>query len=237
MRSEYASLHQFWFAEKLFDHVDKNKILLTDSQLNQYHRYFMESLQSESDSRNFYKEIILKLPVSNELSHFLRGWSIEEQNHAKGFYVILNLLFGENEAQLRPLIESRVADYRHLDDFFKDEFKLCVLFAYDEYVTAVDYKKQTVYSQLGPKEFLVWIDRLIKDEARHFVNLVKLIRYKYPSRIRETEKILEQVLMIEKDIKDYHFTFVFDHADTKFSLSYDELEKECAERVLKSICR
>lgn len=232
--THYVPLHRRWLAKDLFAKVQRRDVILSDEQLEQCRGYFMGHLQAESDSSNLYRELIQHHAMSGELGDFLRVWHIEEQNHAKGFYIILQLLYGDDESQLRSEIELKPANFDYLKNFFDDEFKLCVLFAFDEYATIMDYKKNTIYSQLGPQVFVDWGDKVIKDEARHFMNAIKLIHHKHQARIGETEAVLQHILQIEKDLSTYQHTFLFDH-DEKFLLSYAELEKVCATRVMQSI--
>lgn len=235
MESKYIPLHRPWFSGDFFVGIDRKQVLLKDEELNFYRDYFLGHLQAESDSKNLYQEIVRHHTVSPEFMDFLRVWRIEEQNHAEGYYLIMRILFDENESQLKQRVENEPASFNHLKDFLDDEFKLCVLFAYDEYATVMDYRKNSLGHKGWPITFAKWIDKVIKDEARHFVNLIKLIHYKYKARIHETPNILQQVLNVEKNLKDYQHTFLFDHTGSNFKLHYDELEHECANRVLKSI--
>ncbi len=237
MTSNYTPLHHIWSSEELLSKIDKRQILLSSADLAKYYNHLFNQLQAESDSSNLYKELLLNHSISNDLRKFLDVWYPEELNHAEGFYKMLNIFFEEKVQDVKRRIESnhKESDFKRLQTFINDEFKLCVLFAYDEYATLMDYKKMSFYKLVGPPELVEWVTKVMKDEARHFVNLVKLIHHNYQNRTHETADVLNQILDIERSLKDYHFTFLLDHPHRDFLVSYKELENVCAKRVLKSI--
>lgn len=236
MNSIYMPMHKRWYSDEMFSGITKEEILLDDKNLNKYHDFMLHHLQAESDSTNLYNELLKRSP-SKDLMKFLSVWHVEEKNHANGYYAMLRILFNENEQDLRQKIEETAYDFTCLEEFLSDEFKLCVLFAYDEYATTLDYRKNTFYSLFGPIAFVNWINLVICDEARHFVNAVKLIHHKHRHRVRETRGVLEKILEVESSLINYQYTFLFDHVESNFMLRFSELKNICAERVYQSIMR
>ena len=109
---------------------------------------------------------------------------------------VIHLLFGDCEDDLQSTMRARKADFLGLRHFFEDEFKLCVLFAYDEHASTMTYRKDTFYKSFGPSEFIEWITRLTGDEARHFGNVVRLIHHKYQNRLSETPDVMQEILAL-----------------------------------------
>ena len=196
----------------------------------------LDLLQEESDSSNLYYELIDHYFVSTDLRKFLDVWYAEELNHAAGYCKMLHILFGENEDYLMKNVQSKKADFTGMGEFFNDEFKLCLLFAYEEYSTSLYYRKNTFYKLFGPIEFVEWIQRVSRDEARHGVNAIKLIHHKHKHRIHEAPKVLEQILELEGRLGlDPKFTFLFDHTEDLFSIRHKDMKKNCMDQVLKSV--
>ena len=107
--------------------------------------------------------------------------------------------------------------------------------SYDEYASTMTYKKDSFYHTLGSNEFSEWIKRLVRDEARHFMNAVKLIHHKYSHRLSEVRNIINEILTFENSGASYKATFLFDHDGEHFLLNSDELNHECAGKVYKMI--
>ena len=231
MKKNYKPLSKQWSSIKLFSNVKREDIILNADERQQYHDFFKCDLESEYDAKNLYKHIITNLQPSAEFRSFLTKWVVDELNHSAGFSRILNLLFDENEAQIKRELKSRKADYSLFKPFFNDEFKLCVLIAYDEYYTFIAYNNDTFYDSFGPSEFSEWIKRVRQDEATHFMNLIKLIRFKYNSRVIETEEIFADIIKIENQNKTYKSTFLFDHNCVDESLNKTLIQNHCIEKI------
>lgn len=235
MKKNFIPLESNWSAENLLSKIDPEKILADSDFKNKYREFLMCDLRAESDSQNLYRELTNRSNFSDEFYAFLEVWYHDEKNHAAGFRRVIHLLYGDDETLLEEEMHKRTADFSLLTPFFEDEFKLCVLFAYDEYASVLTYQKDSFYKLLGPLEFIKWIKRVTGDEARHFGNAVKLIHHKYQHRLHETKKVMDEILDFENAETPYKSTFLFDHDTEHFLLSHEELNHECADYVYQKI--
>lgn len=225
-----------WSATKLFETLLPGSIFVQEDKKPYFKEFFWHDLCSEFDSKHLYEELLKrKQSFSDEFWLFIEAWYRDEVNHAKGFGRIFTILFGESEESLADRLSQRPVDFSGFDEFFDDEFKLCVLFAYDEYATVLTYQKDSFYGQFGHAAFLEWIRRVRADETLHFINIVKLIHYKHPHRISETAAVLGTIITIEENLSSYKSTFLFDHNSPHFLLTPEELTTTCVEMVLKKI--
>jgi hypothetical protein len=64
---------------------------------------------------------------------------------------------------------------------------------------------------------------------------VHLAKHKHPHRIKETSKILEDILSLEEEKIPYHGTFIFDREDDPDNNqpTFDELKIDCISRIKK----
>ena len=237
MEEKYRPLARNWCALALFDSLDKNKIKIDTQFKNNYRKFLICDLQAESDATNLYKKLTENKFYSQEFFSFITVWYRDELNHAAGFRKILHLLYGDDEEDLVRLMSKRKANFEELEHFLDDEFKLCVLFAYDECASTMTYKKDNFYHTLGLSEFSEWIKRLVRDEARHFINAVKLIHHKHSHRLSEVQNVINEILAFENSGASYKATFLFDHDGEHFLLNSDELNNECAKKVYNMITR
>lgn len=233
--TQYLPLQKIWSVDDLFGHIKPSDILLNDALKRQYREFFFCDLKAESDAENLYSELTNHYKFSDNFYKFLEIWYVDEKRHAEGFRKIIHLLYGDNEQELKLNMLERRADFSELREFFEDEFKMCVLFAYDEHASNMTYRKDTFYKEFGPPEFVEWIVKIAGDEARHFGNVIKLIHHQFKHRISETKAVLEKILAFENSSPVYKATFLFDHDGEHFLLSNDELNNRCAEKVFKTI--
>lgn len=233
--NSYKPMRRDWSAVELLANIKSEHIIAKPSFISQYKEFLLCDLKAESDAKNLYNELTMNHQYSQEFHDFLEIWYKDELNHAAGFRKILHILYGEDEQKLADKMQERVADFSCLKEFFLDEFKLCVLFAYDEYASTMTYKKDKFYAEFGPKEFVRWIKTVTSDEARHFVNAVKLIHHSHQHRLSETREVLDKILAYENGVHVYQSTFLFDHDTEHFQLDSEELNGECADWVYKKI--
>lgn len=233
---EYIVRRKGWNARALLGSIDRSTITLKETQADHLREFLWYDLCAESDARNLYRVLSGRRGrYSREFFRFLDAWYQDEMNHAAGFAYLQHLLFCEDEAEIRARAAARPYSFTQLDGFFEDEFALCVLFAYDEYASVMTYEKDTFYRDLGSPLFDEWIRLVRADEAIHFMNLVRLIRFNHQHRLPDTYEILETVLRIEKEAREYQGTFLFDHECPHFLVSKDDLETVCANIVLRRI--
>lgn len=237
--SDYTPLAKPWSAMDLFSTVNAEDIRVDEVKKNEYRPFIMADLCVESDASNLYRELVEHHTLSKEFRQFLEPWHQEEINHATGFCRIMNLLFGMDDAQLIREVTLRKADFSRLESVLDDEFKLAIMLAYDECASTMSYKQDTFYQSLGPVEFNQWITLVIKDEARHFMNAVKLIHCKHRGRLHETQRVLDDILAMDSANHPYQATFLL-HNDADYAQnpeSSTQLREACAARVFTVITR
>lgn len=233
----YHPLSHSWSAEELFSGLNRHEI--QDDDLINYKPFLMADYLVEADAENLYLELTRFHPISAEFKKFLDPWHQEELNHARGFKRILNILYDLDEETLNLAHQARSSDFSHLQTYLNDEFKLAVLLAYDEYCSTVAYRKDVFYQNLGPEAFKKWIQWVIKDEARHFMNAVKLIHCKHQKRIPETHDVLADILAQELKIENYQSTFLL-HADSDYGsdqAAFSLIKTQSADKVAEVITR
>jgi rubrerythrin len=234
--AEYVVRRKGWNARALLRSIDRAAITLQETQVAHLREFLWYDLCAESDAKNLYQVLLArKQQYSREFFRFLDAWYQDEMNHASGFAYLQYLLFDEDESKIRARAAARPFSFSQLNRFFEDEFALCVLFAYDEYASVMTYEKDTFYRDLGSPLFEEWIKLVRADEAIHFMNLVRLIRFNHQDRLDNTAEILREVVRIEKEAHEYQGTFLFDHECPHFLVSKEDLETECANMVLRRI--
>lgn len=225
-----------WNAQNLFQGISPGSIFIPEEERSYFETFFWHDLCAESDSRNLYLELSKrKASFSEEFNSFADAWYQDEVNHTRGFSRIYHILFGESEESLSARVKQRPVDFSEFEEFLSDEFKLCVLFAYDEYATVLTYQKDSFYDRFGHPAFLEWIRNVRADEALHFINAVRLIHAKHAHRIPETLEVIHRIIEIEEGLTSYKSTFLFDHDSPHFLLSPEELSTTCVDLVYKKI--
>ena len=224
-------------AHTLLEGITHSDISLSPEEKYCNEEMFWHSTCTEYDSKRFYKKIKLsKLKISHPLELFLNKWLQDEISHANGFIKIYSTIYNQDEVFVREKLDSRLSDFSMIDDFFEDEFKLCLLLAYDEIVTTHVYHRSIpFYENIGSSKFGLWIKRIKTDEARHFVGVIKILQKYHGSRRSEVEKILNEIIKIDSNIEEYKATFVLDHSCPEFPLSQDELTSICVKTILMKL--
>lgn len=231
----YESKSRPWNALELLLPITADQIQLTAEQRQAVEAYIWKDLTSEYDAEHFC--VMLEesgLPFSNEFIAFEKVWRRDEYNHYLGFRRIYHLFYGEPEAAISERLRQRVPDFSDLREYFSDEFKLCLLLAYDEHVTTQAFNEDIpFYRSLGPDVFNQWI-RLVKgDEAIHYMNALRVAQTRHAHRLADAEAILQRIL--ELDLSGvYQATFVLDHKGPPFT---DAMLHESMQTVLAALLR
>jgi hypothetical protein len=214
----YESKSRPWNALELLSDIGADDIKISQAEKDEVEPYIWKDLTSEYDAEHFC--IMLEesgLAFSDEFISFEKVWRRDEYNHYLGFRRIYSLFYGESEAGITSRLQARVPDFSSLQDYFRDEFKLCLLLAYDEHVTTRAFNEDIpFYKTLGPDAFNQWI-RLVKgDEAMHYMNALRVAQTRHQDRLSEAAPIMEHIL--ELDLSgEYAATFVLDHKGPPFT--------------------
>lgn len=232
----YESKSRPWNALELLNPISADSISISDEERHEIEPIIWNDLSSEYDAEHFC--VMLEnsgLVFSDEFVSFEKVWRRDEYNHYLGFRRIYSLFYGEAEVSITERLERRVPDFSDMEEFFTDEFKLCLILAYDELATTRAYNEDIpFYRSLGPDQFNDWIRNVKADEALHYLNSLRVAQVRHRNRLPEAERILEQILTIDLDSKDYRATFVLDHKGPPFT---PEMLKSCVETIVDAINR
>ncbi|MFL5629614.1 MAG: hypothetical protein ACJ788_28920 [Ktedonobacteraceae bacterium] len=122
-----------------------------------------------------------------------------------------------------------------MEEFITDEFKLCLILAYDELATTRSYGEDVpFYKSLGPNAFNDWIKFVRADEALHYLNSIRVAQVRHRDRLPEAEDILLRILNVDLTSDDYRATFVLDHKGPPFTPA---MLKECVDTIVDVLHR
>jgi hypothetical protein len=176
------------------------------------------------------------LTLSPEFREFERLWRRDELDHALGFAKLYSAVYGIDEMDLVVDLRKRSGDFIHFEEFLTDELAVALLIAYDELATTASYTQDATsfYPVFSCPPLVSWIRRLAADEAKHYINLVNVIRTVHRGRLGDCEQILDRIVALDKRKLPYAGTFALDHDDDQFS---SELLDECRSQLLSAIAR
>lgn len=202
-----------WDAGALFDGIGREDVALADHELADLESFFWFDLCAEWDSRHLHRHLHERGDeYTPEFLAFEEAWYADEINHAEGFLALHCLLFGEQRDGVIARLEAREPEFDELGRFFGDEFRLALLFAYDELATTRAYRLDVaLYERLGHPVFRDWIRRLLRDEGYHHANAVEVIRRRHAHRMDEVAKHVGEFVEWDSGGHDYRATFLFDH--------------------------
>jgi hypothetical protein len=234
----YESKSRPWNALELLEGISAKDIHLSEDVREEFERLIWHDLCSEYDAEHFC--LMLEdsgLSFSEEFISFEKVWRRDEYNHYLGMRRIYHLLHGEDEQSITERLKQRVPDFADMKEFFTDEFKLCIVLAYDELVSTRAYNEDVpLYRSLGPKEFNTWIQNVRGDEALHYLNSLRVAQARHRERLPEAGAILQRILEIDlSEDKRYQATFILDH--TGLPAFTPQLLRECADTVLEVLSR
>jgi hypothetical protein len=130
------------------------------------------------------------------------------------------------------MVKTREADFSPLESYLVDEFSVCVVIAYDEVSTTKAYKMDfNLYRSLGIPNLYSWIKQVTGDEARHFFNIVKVLKLNYPERLDEVPDPVERLIEHEHNGSDYRGTFVMNREGDYYTTDFLE---DCRKRILRA---
>ena len=205
--------HRRWDSRECLKGLTKDDISLPDERITEREGFFWNAMVTEYDARNFDRHLAENAcKFSPEFLAFRRAWIRDEWNHYIGFRSIYSMLYDRAEDEIAKQVEIETGDFLSIKEFSDDEFKICLLLAYDEIATAKSYFSEfPLYRDLGDSLFLSWFKKVTVDELYHFRNCMEIIRCRHSSRIPEISATID--LFINYDMRRNHYerTFVFDH--------------------------
>lgn len=176
-----------------------------------------------------------RLTLGPEFAAFERLWRRDELDHAIGFAKVYAVLYGEDERSVLDRLRSREADFSGLEAFLGDELSVCLVLAYDELATTRSYAADwhDFYPRFGDERLTRWIQRVAADEARHYGNLVRVLRTAHAHELGRAPGLLDAICRRDLEAHPYRGTFVLDHDDAAV-FPADRL-RECARRVSRDL--
>lgn len=212
-QTNFIPKSQDWNSMDFLDGLKRKDILCSDSFLIEKRDFFFHATFTEFDAENLCRHLdTLGYDFSPEFKTFEKSWRKDEWNHYIGFRYIYSIMFDQEIANVAKLIESRPSDFSRLENYFKDEFFITLLIAFDEILTTKSYASEfDLYSSFGHSAFLNWIKEVTRDEAYHFHNAMEVIRIRHFNRIDEIPDLLESFVKWDLQKNEYTGTFVLDH--------------------------
>lgn len=212
----YESTSHHWDAQALFRDLTSADIQLSVAAKVVCQEQMWDDMCSEYDAENLCLELERRAHTgqvySPELWSFERVWRRDEYNHYAGFRRLYSLMYGTDEADLDNQMRARPADFSHFGEFLTDEFKLCLMLAYDELCTTRSYAGDVpFYRSLGPAACATWIERLRADEALHYKNALQVALARFPERLAEAPAIIDHIVNLDLHSDSYQATFILDH--------------------------
>jgi hypothetical protein len=105
------------------------------------------------------------------------------------------------------------------------------LIAYDEIATVISYQQDVAfYDLLDRKIHGRLIRSVIRDEGRHFSDILGIIEKRYSERLGEMASKLDRLLQWDMEKPEYRGTFVMDHSTFYFT---PEILARCVQNVLR----
>lgn len=235
----YESTNHPWDAQDLFRDLTPADIRLTPAAKAECQGQMWDDMCSEFDAENLCLELERQAHAgqiySPELWSFEQVWRRDEYNHYAGFRRLYFLMYGVAEADLDQQMRARPADFSHFGEFLTDEFKLCLMLAYDELCTTRSYATDVpFYRSLGPAACATWIERLRADEALHYKNALHVAMARYPDRLAEAPAIINHIVTLDLNSRSYQNTFILDHHGPSYT---PDLLNGAAQTVIAVIAR
>ncbi|HLA58245.1 MAG TPA: hypothetical protein VK622_05775 [Puia sp.] len=202
-----------WSSDKLIGHININNITLSTETISQFQNVFWDYLCSEYDADNFCLFLdTYNGYLSSDFKAFEYVWRRDEYNHYLGFRHIYSTFYRLPYHEIDAKLKQRHVDFNPILPMLSDEFKICLMLAYDEIATTKSYAADySFYESFGPKELLKWIKLVTRDEAYHFNNCMELIRKNHFHRIAEIPDLVDQFVNWDLDRNEYVGTFILDH--------------------------
>ena len=89
------------------------------------------------------------------------------------------------------------------------------------------------YPRFGDERLTRWVRRVAADEARHYGNLLRVLRSAHARDLGRAPALLEAICCRDLEHSPYRGTFVLDHDDAATFPA--ERLRECARRVARDL--
>jgi len=228
-----------WDSLQVLANVKRADLKISEEQLTELEPLLWNELASEYDAENLCQFLQLQeeagqLKRSAPFLAFEATWRRDELNHTLGFARIYSLLFNVEENELFARLQSRPHNFTPIARFLDDEFKICLVIAYDEIATTraywEDYRDR--YPRWGNPDVVEWIRLVTRDEAFHFANVLEVIKECHAERILEVPAIIDEFIQWDSGGNEYRATFVLDHEADQFD---DGFLATCRRIILRQL--
>jgi hypothetical protein len=213
--TEFIPKSRPWSSELLIGQLTKKEVKLPEDFIDQNKSIFWDNLCSEYDAENFCNFLKREdISLTEDFKAFEYIWRRDEYNHYLGFRHIYSILYGIEADKIVSDIGKRVINFEPIKDLLRDEFKVCLLLAYDEIATAKSYAQDfDLYELFGHPHFDKWIRLVTRDEAYHFNNCMEVIGKNFYHRKAEIPDLVNLFLEWDCSRNEYQGTFVLDHGN------------------------
>jgi hypothetical protein len=201
-----------WHSATVLEGLTKADIRLSSEEVANRKEFLWNAMLTEYDAINLSSYLMTTgMEFSPEFLSFKRAWSRDEWNHYVGFRQIYSTLYGEPEGKIAERLEIDSGDFEPIAKFLDEEFKVCLVLAYDEIATFKSYLAEFPFYEALDVRVFRWFQRVTRDELNHFLNCMELIRCKHSARISEIPSTIG--LLVKWDIARHSYvrTFVLDH--------------------------
>lgn len=176
------------------------------------HDSLWHSLATEYDARHLSAFLRQQpMPLSPAFWAMERAWAEDEDNHFRGLSWLYTRLYDVSEAEIAARLGERTPDFSRLAPLLSDEFRLCVVLAFDELASTRAYAHDAVsYAALGVAARIL-VRRLARDELLHCHNAIDLLVRTQARRLPEVEAVIEWVIAHDTSPQfSYRATFLLD---------------------------
>ncbi len=176
------------------------------------HDSLWHSLASEYDARHLSAYLRRQaVPLSPAFWALEAAWAADEQNHFDGLCWLYRRLYEVSAAEVTSRLAQRQPDFAPLSSLLSEEFRLCVVLAFDELASARAYARDIAsYASLGAPAVAL-LRKLARDEMLHCRNAVDLLIRLHAPRLAEAEPIIAQVIAHDTSPQfSYRATFLLD---------------------------
>jgi hypothetical protein len=182
---------------------------------------FLFDMNTEYDAMNLLRHLRSKAAGGSRFSAdfwaFVDAWQADEWNHYVGYRHLYSLCTGRSTDDIHAQVQARPVDFRPVESFLDDEFKICLVIAYDEMFTIWSCKQDyDLFDTFEKPRASRWIRRVARDESFHFQNALEVVRRQHAHRVGEAPGFLNSILEWDLEAHEYNATFVLDHEEWRY---------------------